>query len=112
MLIHGFTNTTYELKKLVDFLASKNLHVLSENLPGHGTDVNDCNSTRYEDWIEFVEKRFAYLSSHCDNVFICGISMGALLAMHVSAVFPVNGLISAAPVLEFNKPFLLYFFDS
>ena len=50
----------------------------------------------------------AYLSSHCDNIFVCGISMGALLAMHLSVVFPINGLISAAPVLEFNKPFKVH----
>ncbi len=111
LLIHGFTNTTYELKKLKDFLASKNLHVICENLPGHGTDINDCNSTKYMDWIESVEQRFAYLSSHCDYTFVCGISMGALLAMHISNVFPVNGLISAAPVLEFNKPFKIHFLN-
>ena len=111
LLIHGFTNTTYELKKLIDFLASKGYFVLSENLPGHGTDINDCNGVKYTDWIEFVEQKFAYLSSHCDHTFICGISMGALLSMHLSTVFPVNGLISAAPVLEFNKPFKIHFLN-
>lgn len=108
LLIHGFTNTTYELKKLISFLTSQNYHVIAENLPGHGTTVSDCNSTSYLDWIEFVEKRFAHLSSHCDHTFVCGISMGALLAMHLSVVFPINGLISAAPVLEFNKPFKIH----
>lgn len=108
LLIHGFTNTTYELKKLISFLTSQNYHVIAENLPGHGTTISDCNSTSYLDWIEFVEKRFAHLSSHCDHTFVCGISMGALLAMHLSVVFPINGLISAAPVLEFNKPFKIH----
>ena len=108
LLIHGFTNTTYELKKLISFLTSQNYHVIAENLPGHGTTVSDCNSTSYLDWIEFVEKRFAHLSSHCEHTFVCGISMGALLAMHLSVVFPINGLISAAPVLEFNKPFKIH----
>ena len=105
MLIHGFTNTTYELKKLIDFLASKNLHVCAYNLPGHGTSVKACNTTTYSEWLSFTEQKFAELSSSCDETFICGISMGALIAMHISTLFPVNGLISAAPVLEFNKPF-------
>ena len=104
MLIHGFTNTTFELKKLINFLSSNNLFVIADNLPGHGTTIRDCNSYSYKDWIEFTEKRLAYLSSKCDSIFICGISMGALLAMHLSTVFPVNGLISAAPVLQFHKP--------
>ena len=108
LLIHGFTNTTYELKKLIDFLTKQNYHVIADNLPGHATTVKDCNSTSYLEWIEFTEKRLAYLSSHCDNIFVCGISMGALLAMHLSVAFPINGLISTAPVLEFNKPFKIH----
>ena len=108
LLIHGFTNTTYELKKLFDYLTDQKYHVISDNLPGHGTSVRDCNSTTYYEWIDHVEKRMAYLSSHCDNLYVCGISMGALLAMHISVTFPINGLISAAPVLEFNKPFKVH----
>ena len=105
MLIHGFTNTTYELRKLIDLFKSKNFHVCAYNLPGHGTSVKDCNNTTYIEWIQFTEQKFAELSSSCDKLFICGISMGALLAMNISVLFPVNGLISVAPVLEFNKPF-------
>ena len=108
MLIHGFTSTNYELKKLIDFLASKDLHVCAYNLPGHASSVQECNQVSYRDWINFTEMKFADLSSSCDKIFICGISMGALLAMHLSIVFPINGLISAAPVLEFNKPFKIH----
>ena len=43
LLIHGFTNTTYELKKLIDFLTNQNYHVVADNLPGHATTVKDCN---------------------------------------------------------------------
>ena len=108
MLIHGFTNTNYELRKLIDFLSSKNFHVCAYNLPGHGTSVKECNNTTYQEWISFTEKKFADLSSSCDQIFICGISMGALLAMNLSVLFPVKGLISVAPVLEFNKPFKIH----
>tara|TARA_Y100001970_G_scaffold290495_1_gene424441 strand:+ start:5405 stop:6172 length:768 start_codon:yes stop_codon:yes gene_type:complete len=111
MLIHGFTNTTYELTKMIDFLASNNFNVCAYNLPGHGTSVQDCNDTTYKEWLSFSEEKFAELSSRCDKVFICGISMGALLAMNLSTLFPVNGLISVAPVLEFNKPFKIHFLN-
>ena len=111
MLIHGFTNTTYELTKFIDFLSSQNFHVSAHNLPGHGTSVQECNDTTYLEWISFTENKFAELSSRCDQVFICGISMGALLAMNISMLFPVNGLISVAPVLEFNKPFKIHFLN-
>ena len=111
MLIHGFTNTTYELTKVIDFLSSKNFHVCAYNLPGHGTSVQECNDSKYQEWLTFTEEKFAELSSSCDHVFICGISMGALLAMNIATLFPVTGLISVAPVLEFNKPFKIHFLN-
>ena len=111
LLIHGFTNTTYEYKKLISFLSSKGFFVRADNLPGHGTTVQDCNLMKYTDWIQFTEQRLADLSARCNKVFVCGISMGALLAMHLSTVFPINGLISAAPVLSFNKPFKIRFLN-
>ena len=111
LLIHGFTNTTYEYKKLISFLSSKGFFIRADNLPGHGTTVQDCNLMKYTDWIQFTEQRLADLSARCNKVFVCGISMGALLAMHLSTVFPINGLISAAPVLSFNKPFKIKFLN-
>jgi len=42
-LIHGFTSTTYELLDLAKFLAHHNFYVRVDNLPGHGTSVDDCN---------------------------------------------------------------------
>ena len=111
LLIHGFTNTTYEHKKLISFLSSKGFFVRADNLPGHGTTIKECNSIKYTDWIEFTEQRLADLSARCNKIFVCGISMGALLAMHLSTVFPINGLISAAPVLSFNKPFKIRFLN-
>lgn len=108
MLIHGFSSTTYELKKLATFLAKDNIFVRLENLPGHGTNIEDCNSVKYTDWIRFVETSFADMTSQCDHIYVLGISMGALLAMHLAVLFPVNGLITAAPILEFNKPFKIH----
>ena len=111
MLIHGFSSTTYEFNKLAKFLIENDIYVRLENLPGHGTNIEDCNSYKYTDWLKFVEMRFADMSSRCENLFVLGISMGALLAMHLSVLFPINGLISAAPVLEFNKPFKIHYLN-
>ena len=44
-LIHGFTSTTYEVKKLANHLASQGYYVQANNLPGHGTTIEDCNLT-------------------------------------------------------------------
>ena len=103
MLIHGFSSTTYELKKLAVFLADNNIFVRLENLPGHGTTVKDCNRYKYIDWINFVEQDLAEMSSKCDKLYLVGISMGSALALHLCSVFPINAAVFAATVLMFNS---------
>ena len=105
MLIHGFTSTTYEMAPLAHFLAEKGYRIILDNLPGHGTTVEDCNLTKYQDWISFVEERFAELSIDCDELYIIGFSMGAILGLHLASLFPINKLVIAAPVMSFKNPF-------
>ena len=38
-LIHGFSSTTYEVKKLASHLAEQGYYVQADNLPGHGTSL-------------------------------------------------------------------------
>ena len=77
-IIHGFTNTTYEVKELAIYLSKQGFYTRADNLPGHGTTPEDCNRCRYSDWIEFVEQGVAEMISHCDNIFVIGISMGSV----------------------------------
>ena len=86
-LIHGFTNTTYEVKRLAEYLSKQGYHAVANNLPGHGTTVDECNRVKYTDWITAVEQDLASLASTCDKIHIIGISMGAVLALHLSTIF-------------------------
>ena len=63
---------TYELKLLAEVLSQKGYHVILNNLPGHGTNVDDCNKYQYTDWLDYSKIEFAKLCSSCDNVFIIG----------------------------------------
>ena len=101
-IIHGFTNTTYEVKELASYLGEQGFYTIANNLPGHGTSPEDCNRCKYTDWIEFVEQEVADMSSRCDNLYVIGISMGSVLALHLSSVFPLNAAIFAATVLQFK----------
>ncbi len=106
-IIHGFSSTTYEIKALAEFLGNAGFHVKADNLPGHGTTVEDCNSTKFTDWLAYVEQGVAELASTCDTVFVVGISMGGVLALHLASIFPLNGVVVAATVLEFKKRFMI-----
>ena len=101
-IIHGFTNTTYEVKELACYLGEQGYYTVAHNLPGHGTTPEDCNRCKYTDWVEFVEQGVADMSSKCDNIYVIGISMGSVLALHLSSVFPLNASVYAATVLQFK----------
>ena len=102
-IIHGFTNTTCETRDLAKYLGDRGFYSVANNLPGHGTTVEDCNRCKFLDWINFVEQGVAEMSSKCDNVYVVGISMGSVLALHLSTVFPLNAVVFGATVLKFKN---------
>jgi len=104
-IIHGFTNTTYETKELAKYLGELGFYTKANNLPGHGTTPEDCNRVKFTDWMEFTEQGVAEMSSRCDNVYVIGISMGSVLALHLSSIFPINAAVFASTVLEFKEYF-------
>ena len=108
-IIHGFTNTTYEVKELANYLSEQGFYTRADNLPGHGTTPEDCNRIRYSDWIEFVEQGVAEMASHCDNIYIIGSSMGSVLALQASSIFPLNAAVFASTVLKFKDSFSTHF---
>ena len=101
-IVHGFTSSTFETKELAKYLSEKCYHTRTDNLPGHGTTVADCNTIKYREWLEFAEQKFAEMLAENDKMFIIGISMGAVLGMHLATLFPISGLVTAAPVFQFN----------
>ena len=104
-IIHGFTNSTYEVKELAIFLSKKGFYTRADNLPGHATNPEDCNKFLYTDWIEFVEQGLAEMSNKCDNLYVIGISMGSLLAMNLCSIFPINGAVFASIAIKFQDQF-------
>ena len=111
-LIHGFSSTTYELKLLAEILAHKGHHVVLNNLPGHGTNIDDCNQYQYNDWLDYSKIEFAKLCSSCDEVFIIGCSMGAVISLYLASIFPVSGIIVGGTVLKFKLFFNTYYLNT
>jgi len=104
-LIHGFSSTTYELKQLAKQFADQEYHVVLNNLPGHGTTLEDCNKTKYQNWLDYSKIEFAKLCSTSDKVFVVGCSMGGVIALYLSSLFPVTGTIVGGVVLKFKLNF-------
>lgn len=85
LLVHGLTGTPAEMKHFGRVLFRKGLTVACPELAGHCTSVEALKATKWKDWYQSVENAFDALRNEYDQVFIAGLSMGALLALLVAA---------------------------
>ena len=118
-MIHGFTGSTFELTELAQYLADNGCRVQAKLLAGHGTSMEECNLVTAEQWLEETEIHFAQFMLECDKVFVLGLSMGAGLALHLSKLFPVTGVIAMSVALQIETwktrlmlPVMSHFIDS
>ena len=54
LLMHGFTGSPPEMRRLGDSLYGEGLTVSAPLLPGHGTTTDECNSVRWQQWTAHV----------------------------------------------------------
>ncbi|MCA0983733.1 alpha/beta fold hydrolase [Halobacillus yeomjeoni] len=88
LVIHGFTGTTQSIRPLAMAYAKAGYTVSAPRLKGHGTTVEDMESTQYQDWMASVDTAYHALKKRCDAVFVVGLSMGGTLALHAAVQFP------------------------
>jgi carboxylesterase len=88
LLIHGFTATPDEMRPLGETLAAQGFAVRGVCLAGHATSVDDLARTEWSDWFASVETELETLRRGTPRVAVCGMSLGALLALHLAATRP------------------------
>jgi carboxylesterase len=104
LLIHGLGGTPIELKFVAKGLARRGFKVHCCQLAGHCGTHDDLVATGWCDWFASVEQAFDRLRNECDTVIVGGLSMGAVLALHLAATRPtqVHGLSLYAPTLWYD----------
>jgi carboxylesterase len=88
LLIHGLTGTPVEMQAVGRGLAKEGFSAYGMQLAGHCGSEDDLLRTGWRDWYGSVEKAWREISLRHDNVFVAGLSMGALMAMHLSVRHP------------------------
>jgi carboxylesterase len=98
LLIHGFTGAPTEMRLIGDYLHGAGYTVSGPLLPGHGTRVEDMNRYRWTDWLREAEQSYEALRVRCEQVFVAGLSLGSLLAVHLAAKTPApQGIVLYSP---------------
>lgn len=88
VLIHGLTGTPIEMLLLGKSLHRAGFSVHGMQLAGHCGDVDDLLAAGWRDWYASVESAVADMRQKVDQVFVAGLSMGALLALLIAAERP------------------------
>ena len=88
LLIHGLTGTPMEMRLLGKGLNRAGFTVHGMQLAGHCGNVEDLLATGWRDWYASVEQAADAMLGKVDQLFVGGLSMGALLALKLAADRP------------------------
>lgn len=105
LLCHGFTGCPQPLRPWAEHLAGQGFTVSLPLLPGHGTRWQDLQHTGWQDWYATVDRELRELGDRCEQVFVCGLSMGGSLALRLAARHgdAVAGLALVNPAVGFPR---------
>lgn len=99
LLVHGFTSSPSELRRLGYTLHDAGYHVEGIRLPGHGSTPEEMLKTRWEDWLGHVIKMYDRLTEEGRQVIPIGHSMGGLLTLVLATMRDMPGLVClSAPI--------------
>lgn len=88
LALHGFTGTPDSLRPALNALHDAGFTVSAPLLEGHGTTPEALSKTTWQDWFRSTQKAYMELNEKCSKTFVCGLSLGALLALKLAIEFP------------------------
>lgn len=92
LIVHGLTATPAVMAPTIEAMAEAGYTVLAPLLPGHGTTEHDLEQTTWQDWAVAVQAAYDDLAARCDSVYYIGLSLGALLGLHLAASVTLRAL--------------------
>ncbi len=99
LLIHGWTTTPYEMRRLGKYLNENGYTVFAPLLKGHGTVPRDLENVKWEEWLQDVKKAYQELEQKCDKIYVGGTSIGSCLSVMMDKGYPKTAgfLLMATP---------------
>jgi carboxylesterase len=105
LAIHGFTGSPFEMRFLGESLAQRGFAVEGPLLKGHVGSTADLAASRWPDWVASADAALEKLRGRVQRIGVCGLSMGALVAIELARRHPreVEALALLAPALWLQK---------
>lgn len=104
LLIHGLGGTPAELRFVSIGLSRAGYTVHCPQLAGHCGTFEELRATGWKDWYATVKAAHTEMLKTCSRVIVGGLSMGAILALHLAAERPDDVFATAlfAPTLKLD----------
>ncbi|MGY2292539.1 alpha/beta hydrolase [Pseudomonas sp. SDO528_S397] len=105
LLIHGLTGTPTELRRVAQGIAKAgNCTVYVPTLVGHCKGRRELEETVWRDWYAGLRKTFDGICQRHRQVFVGGLSMGAVMSMYIASECPekVTGLLMYSTTLRYD----------
>lgn len=100
LLLHGLSGSNLEVSRLAQRLNAEGFSVYAPNIQGYCFET-DCQP--YQAWLDATFVAFEKLQSECDSVSVCGLSMGATLALALAQHHDdVNALVLLATCMDYQ----------
>jgi len=101
LAIHGFTGSPFEMRLCGEALAGRGFAVEGPKLAGHVGSTSDLAASRWPDWVASADEALEKLRGRAKRIGVCGLSMGALVAIELARRHPreVEALALLAPAL-------------
>lgn len=104
ILLHGLCGSSLELGTIPKALKKANCTVVEMQIPNYSAALTDPTVTpNWMDWCAMVESKIVKLKEEHKTVSLCGLSMGATLALAVASFSrEILSVVLLSPVLKYD----------
>ena len=104
LLIHGITGTPSEMNYLGKSLNKAGFSVLCKALPKHCSTLKELKKVTWQEIADFCAQDLENLKQEHSDVSVGGLSMGALMSIHLAYKYPssISKIIALAPTIFYD----------
>ena len=84
LMLHGFSSSPAEFRKLAQRLAKKNITCYCPLMPGHGTSPERMTMIKWYQWQDFLNNQLKVIEENCEKIFLVGNSLGGNYAINMA----------------------------
>ena len=103
-LVHGLTGTPKEMGSIAQRLNKQGFSVASPLIVNHDKSISCLKRTTWEELYNSVRSEFIKYANDYENIFVAGLSFGALIGILLAYEFPnkVKALNCFSPTLFYD----------